>query len=46
MECAEVQVLSVEDPDHVWVRKVADRSYYLDLDQDIQDYCRLENAIL
>ena len=36
----QVQVLSVEDPEHVWVRRLEDRSYFLNLDEDIQDYCR------
>jgi hypothetical protein len=40
MECAEVQVLSIEDPDHVWLRKVEDRTCFLDLDEEIQYYCR------
>ncbi len=40
IKLAEVHVLSVEDPDHVWLRMKEDRTHFLQLDQDIQEYCR------
>ncbi len=40
IERAEVQVLHVEDPENVWVRRLQDKSYFFQLDEEIQEYCR------
>lgn len=40
IEVAAVQVLSVENPEKVWVRRTKDNIHFLPLDENIQDYCR------
>jgi hypothetical protein len=46
IERAEVQVLHVEDPENVWVRRLQDKSYFFQLDEEIQEYCRYTKILV
>jgi hypothetical protein len=41
-----VQVLHVEDPENVWVRRLQDKSYFFQLDEEIQEYCRYTKILV
>ena len=36
----------MEDPENVWVRRLQDKSYFFQLDEEIQEYCRYTKILV